>query len=167
MTSFFSLVQPTVRVSFGAGALDRVPGEVDILGRHRVIILSSGSAQEAAKRLRDRLDRRCVELTIGARQHVSAADADAATQKAHRSEADCIVGIGGGSAIGLAKAAGLATSAPIIAVPTTYSGSEMTSIYGITEERDKRTGRDEGVRPRAVVYDPRAHAVLAAAFERG
>jgi maleylacetate reductase len=153
MTSF-SLVQPPVRVSFGAGALERVPEELEDLERKRVMIVAGASADAAAVRLRDQLDRRCVELTIGARQHVPAADADAATRAARSAEADCIVAIGGGSAIGLAKAVALATSAPIVAVPTTYSGSEMTAIYGITDERSKRTGRDEGVRPRAVVYDP-------------
>jgi maleylacetate reductase len=154
MTSFFSLVQPAVRVSFGAGALDRVPEEVDVLGGQRAMIVAAGSADAAASRLRDQLDQRCVDLAIGARQHVPAVDAAAATLTARRTAADCIVAIGGGSAIGLAKAVSLATNAPIVAVPTTYSGSEMTSIYGITEARAKKTGRDEGVRPRAVVYDP-------------
>ena len=43
---------------------------------------------------------------------------------------------------------------PIVAVPTTYAGSEMTPIYGITEGGVKRTGRDRKVLPRTVIYDP-------------
>jgi maleylacetate reductase len=39
-------------------------------------------------------------------------------------------------------------------VPTTYAGSEMTPIWGMTREGAKETGRDERVRPRAVLYDP-------------
>ena len=69
-------------------------------------------------------------------------------------EADCLVAVGGGSSIGLAKALALETSLPIVAVPTTYAGSEMSSIYGITENRRKRTGRDLRVLPRCVIYDP-------------
>jgi len=64
------------------------------------------------------------------------------------------VAIGGGSAIGMAKAIALAGGPGSIAVPTTYSGSEMTAIWGITRDGAKETGRDERVRPRAVLYDP-------------
>jgi maleylacetate reductase len=39
-------------------------------------------------------------------------------------------------------------------VPTTYAGSEMTPIYGITEGGSKKTGRDARVLPRCVIYDP-------------
>ena len=38
--------------------------------------------------------------------------------------------------------------------PTTFSGSEMTGIWGRTEDGHKRTGRDPRVRPDLVVHDP-------------
>jgi maleylacetate reductase len=62
--------------------------------------------------------------------------------------------VGGGSTIGLAKAVALTTGLPIMAVPTTYAGSEMTPIYGLTDRDGKTTGRDAKVQPRVVVYDP-------------
>jgi maleylacetate reductase len=68
--------------------------------------------------------------------------------------ADCVVSIGGGSAVGLGKALARETALPLIAVPTTYSGSEMTDIWGITDGDRKITGRDSHVAPRLVVYDP-------------
>ena len=67
--------------------------------------------------------------------------------------------IGGGSTTGLGKAIALEAAAgtsrfPILAIPTTYAGSEMTPIWGLTEGGVKKTGRDPRVLPAAVIYDP-------------
>ena len=56
-------------------------------------------------------------------------------------QVDGLVAVGGGSSIGLAKAIALKTSLPILAIPTTYAGSEMTPIWGITENGLKKTGK--------------------------
>ena len=72
----------------------------------------------------------------------------------HEYAADGLVAIGGGSTVGLAKALALDTGLPILAIPTTYAGSEMTPLYGITAGAVKRTGRDQKVLPRTVLYDP-------------
>ncbi|MGV3499412.1 MAG: maleylacetate reductase, partial [Hydrogenophaga sp.] len=68
--------------------------------------------------------------------------------------ADCAVAIGGGSTSGLGKAIALGSGLPILAIPTTYAGSEMTPIYGITEAGLKKTGKDFKVLPKSVLYDP-------------
>jgi alcohol dehydrogenase class IV len=109
-------------------------------------------------RLADEAARRLGELAAGvcakAVMHVPIETARVARDEAKRLEADCCVALGGGSSIGLAKAIALESGLPILAVPTTYAGSEMTPIYGVTEGGIKRTGRDARVLPRTVIYDP-------------
>jgi alcohol dehydrogenase class IV len=77
-----------------------------------------------------------------------------ARRQAAAVNADCCVAVGGGSTIGFGKAIALTSALPVIAVPTTYSGSEMTTIWGVSEGGAKKTGRDPKVLPRAVIYDP-------------
>jgi alcohol dehydrogenase class IV len=87
-------------------------------------------------------------------QHVPVALAERAVAHSSRVDADVLVAIGGGSATGLAKAVALTTGLPVLAVPTTYAGSELTPIWGLTDGSVKTTGRDPRVLPRTVVYDP-------------
>jgi alcohol dehydrogenase class IV len=92
--------------------------------------------------------------------HVPIETAREARQTATALDADCCVAIGGGSTIGLGKAIGLESGLAILAVPTTYAGSEMTPIYGLTEAGVKKTGRDRKVLPKTVIYDPRLTLTL-------
>ena len=68
--------------------------------------------------------------------------------------ADAVVGLGGGSALGIGKAAAVTLAVPLIAVPTTYSGSEMTAVYGITRDGRKHVLHDHRALPATVLYDP-------------
>jgi alcohol dehydrogenase class IV len=87
-------------------------------------------------------------------QHVPLELIEEASQRQMEENTDVLVAIGGGSAIDLAKALALRSRHEIIAVPTTYAGSEMTNIWGITTAEGKTTGRDMIVLPRYVIYDP-------------
>ena len=142
------------RVVFGCDAIRSLDEEVERLGGSRVAILCSGSATAGARTIRELLDGRVVAQIDYIRPHVPMTDVVAARRLVDESGADAIVAIGGGSAIGLGKAVMLEHSARFIAIPTTYSGSEMTSIYGMTHDGVKRTGRDERVKPALVIYDP-------------
>ncbi|QNP76113.1 maleylacetate reductase [Streptomyces roseirectus] len=146
---------PGSRVVLRAGAaLDAVPGEVERLGLERVLVVSGERGAPVAGEVARALGAVCVGVHAGARMHVPAEVAGRAVEVAESLRADGCVAVGGGSAIGLGKALALRTGLPLVAVPTTYSGSEMTPVWGLTEGGVKRTGRDLVVLPRAVVYDP-------------
>jgi maleylacetate reductase len=142
------------RVVFGTGALDQLPREIELLGAKQALVLSTPGQKARAQGLADRLGSRCAGIFPHAVMHVPIETAREARTQASRLGADCAVAFGGGSAIGLAKAIAMELRLPILAVPTTYSGSEMTAVHGITEGGIKRTGRDQGVLPRTVIYDP-------------
>ncbi|MET8978161.1 maleylacetate reductase [Streptomyces sp. NPDC004539] len=146
---------PGSRVVLRSGAsLSAVPGEVERLGLERVLVVSGPRGAEVAHGVAGALGPVCVGVHAEARMHVPVDVAERAVESAERLRADGCVAVGGGSAIGLGKALALRAGLPLIAVPTTYSGSEMTPVWGLTENGVKRTGRDPAVLPRSVVYDP-------------
>jgi maleylacetate reductase len=151
-----ALVQelPGGRVLFGPGALATVPEESSRLGCAAVLLIAAGSAKPHADELAAALGQRVVARIDGVVQHVPEQLAAEAVRQANEAAADGLVCIGGGSATGLAKAVARSTGVPILAVPTTYAGSEMTPVWGITAGGRKSTGSDPTVRPRTVVYDP-------------
>ena len=142
------------RVVFGRGSLAALGREIELLGAGRVLVLSTPGHRDQAQAAADSLGARAAGVFAGAVMHVPAEIARAAGDEARRLHADCTLAMGGGSTIGLAKAVALDLGLPILAVPTTYAGSEMTPIYGITEAGAKKTGRDARVLPRTVIYDP-------------
>ena len=142
------------RVVFGAGSLAALHDEAARLGLGRVLVLSTPGRRALAERIADRLGARAVGVHAEARMHVPVETARRACGAAADADADGCVAVGGGSAIGLGKAVARDRGCALLAVPTTYSGSEMTSVWGMSENGEKRTGRDERVRPRTVVYDP-------------
>jgi maleylacetate reductase len=146
--------QPASRVIFGSGSLDRLSEEVTRLGARRVIVLSTPEQRGDAEKAFRRLGGMGAAIFAEAVMHVPIETARAAREVARGLDADCYVAIGGGSTIGLGKAIALETGMPIVAVPTTFAGSEMTPIYGLTESGIKKTGRDRKVLPRTVLYDP-------------
>ncbi len=138
-------------------------GPVSVLAEHlpamapsAVLVLASSQRHVAA--LRRPLSAWETHVFDGAKVHVPIEVVEAAEARLAETNANVIVAIGGGSPIGLGKALKLRAAQAgrdlrFIAVPTTYAGSEHTSMYGITRERDKQTGRDERVRPDLIVND--------------
>jgi len=143
------------RVSFGAGSAAAALTDEISRGRYRnaMVVCSSREAPRAAALTAGLGDRLACTFT-GVRQHVPIAVAEVARSLAATSGIDVLISIGGGSATGTAKAVALTSGLPIIAVPTTYSGSEMTPVWGLTTESHKETGVDPRVKPSTVIYDP-------------
>ena len=144
----------TSRVIFGAGCLQHLEREVQLLGAERALVLCTPEQLAIAEQVALMLGSRAAGIYPKAVMHVPAETAAAALQEATRLRADCAIAVGGGSTTGLGKAIALQSGLPILAIPTTYAGSEMTPIYGITENGIKKTGRDARVLPRTVIYDP-------------
>ncbi len=175
----FHVTSYAQEVIFGCGALGQVDQTVERMGWRRVLLCTSGSQRRsgAATMLKNLLDERLVASYEQAQAHVPAAQVDEVVELAEARQVDAVIGLGGGSALGLAKAVSFAleerrdaeragnvsslaqAQVPVIAIPTTYAGSEMTPVYGITRMVDgqarKQTGSDPRITPQLVIYDPR------------
>src|SRR5262245_38361508 len=150
----FELQLSIPRVVFGAGSLTQLPAEIERLGAKRALVLATPEQRDSAEHVASMLGSRAAGVFAQAVMHVPIETAREAREVARRLEADCAVAVGGGSTTGLGKAIALDSGLPIVAVPTTYAGSEMTPIYGLTEGGVKKTGRDVRVLPKTVIYDP-------------
>jgi maleylacetate reductase len=150
----FTFDQPAYRVVFGTGTLARLPDEVTRLGATRALVVSTRAELPFAEDAARRLGPRASGIFADAVMHHPLEVVHAARRRAAELSADCYVTIGGGTTTGTGKVIALETGMPVLAIPTTYAGSEMTPIYGITENGVKKTGRDRRVLPRTVIYDP-------------
>jgi maleylacetate reductase len=147
------------RVVFGAGAAQTLESEVD---GQRILVLTTKRAEPQAAELTRAMPVAGVFTDV--QEHVPQEIAEAARTAAHKAGADCLLSIGGGSVVGTAKAVAVAARLPIVAVPTTYSGSEMTPTWGLTSGGRKRTERSVDALPRLVIYDPELTTGLPAAI---
>ena len=148
----FEHVTSAQRVQFGTGsAAAMVRDEVTRLGASRVMLIAAGAETEVANAVTELID---VSVRFNdVVQHVPIENARAARRVAADSGADLLLSVGGGSTTGFAKAVAMTTGLPIIAVPTTYAGSEATNVWGLTEAEAKTTGVDDRVLPVTVIYD--------------
>ena len=154
MSRHFVRSNGTTRVVFGRGSLRDLGDEVSRLGLERIFVVSTPGRAREANAVLASLGKRGAGISSTAREHVPVEVVDDARHRVEGASSDCVLAYGGGSAIGLGKAVALGlASVRLVAVPTTYSGSEMTPLYGVTEHGEKKTGRDERARPALVVYD--------------
>src|SRR5438132_8260291 len=152
------------RVLFGRGAIDRVGAEAEALGE-RVLFVCTPSlkASSHAARVRASLGDRLVAEFTEVEPHVPREAVEAARALADEKQVAVVVALGGGSATGVGKGAVVAEDRSLIAIPTTYAGSEMTPVFGTTDRAEGRKSvrRDPAVLPKLVLYDPEVTLDLA------
>jgi maleylacetate reductase len=148
-------------VVFGAGTVRNLAAEVASLGAKRVLLVSTPGRVQMVKGVATGVP--VAGVFDRAIMHTPVEAVEQARKLAASLDADCCVAVGGGSTIGFGKAIALTSGLPVVAVPTTYSGSEMTTMWGISEGGMKRTGRDPKVLPKIAIYDPELTLGLPAA----
>ncbi|HEU0026118.1 MAG TPA: iron-containing alcohol dehydrogenase family protein [Ktedonobacterales bacterium] len=165
-------------IVFGRGSLGQLGDLTKRYGWRRLTLCATAGARARGMLapIEALLGERLVATYERVQGHVPESDVTAATDIAAQHDADAIIAFGGGSAIGVAKAASLALEErrigrparaayptdqpliPTIAIPTTYAGSEITPVYGVTREVDgvsnKITVTDPKITPKLVIYDP-------------
>lgn len=150
----FSYVTHEVRVVFGSGSLASLPAELDRSGIQNVLLLVTPGRARDRERVQQLLGDRLAGVFERARLHVPLETVAEARESMERIRPAALLAYGGGSAIGLGKALAFETKLPLAVVATTYSGSEMTAIWGNSDGKVKRTFRNTEVAPRLVLYDP-------------
>lgn len=147
-------------VIFRAGAVSHLEETLRHFAWKRVLLCTSHSmrANGHAQRLEAALGERLSASYDQVQPHVQDVQVAEVLRLASEKNADVVLGMGGGSSIGMAKAVGFLSRLPIVAIPTTYAGSEMTPVYGITDTSEdpprKVTVHDPKIAPSLIIYDP-------------
>jgi alcohol dehydrogenase class IV len=142
------------RIVFGPGSSVSVREEVARLDSRRALVVSTPGRGSMAELVSASLGERSVGVLPRAISQVPVELAIEGRNAARQAGADCLVAIGGGASIGLAKAISLELALPIIDIPTTYSGSEMTAFCGITIDGVKIMHESRNMLAHTVIYDP-------------
>jgi maleylacetate reductase len=153
MTPFTYSSDP-VRVLFGAGALRSLAAEADFHKMSRLLVLCSQNRADYARGVTASLGKRVVDICNASAPNMPRDVFDRIIAALKRTNADGFVVVGGGSPIGLAKAAAAATKLPYIAVVTTYSGSEMAARWYVGVADKRVSGNDIACLPATAIYDP-------------
>jgi maleylacetate reductase len=159
-TNEFRYVSYAQEVIFGAGSISHFPEVTHRFHWKRSILCTSRSMRSNGQvaSLEAALGEWLIAIYDRVQPHVQDVQVAEALELARKNNVDAVIGLGGGSPIGMAKAIGFQLNLPIIAIPTTYAGSEMTAVYGITHTNEnpprKVTVSDPKITPRLVLYDP-------------
>jgi maleylacetate reductase len=154
MTSQFTYHSDPVRIVFGAGAVGALRAEADRHKMSRIVVLCSKSRTEFTRRVVAPIAEHCVGFCDTGGQTMPRDVFDHILAELKRLNADGFIVLGGGSPIGLAKAAAAMTKLPYIAIVTTYSGSEMAARWYIGVAENRISGDGPEALPATAIYDP-------------
>ncbi|KAF4954024.1 hypothetical protein FGADI_5560 [Fusarium gaditjirri] len=129
----------------GPDAIHRLPSELARLHLSSPLIVSSPSRSNIARKIQ------AIIPNLDSRVLCSSNS----TVPARASGRDCVISVGGGSAVTLARAVGLREGIPHICIPTTYSGSELQADGGPNDSssEEKGSGHDTKILPTVIIYD--------------
>lgn len=168
MIGSFNYSLHSQEIIFGAASLARLNEVVARYGWGKLVLCTSPSLRERGRvqEIHNLVGARLVAVRDDIQPHVQDKQILPSVTVAQEVQADAIIAFGGGSVLGMAKAIsstlrkerGDDAPVPIIAIPTTYAGSEMTPVYGVTHTNEtplrKVTVNDPKIVPRVVIYDP-------------
>jgi maleylacetate reductase len=153
MLGKFTYHSDPVRIVLGAGAIAALRGEADLHKMSRLMVLCSPSRADFARRVTAGIADRCVGFCEAAAPNMPREAFDRIVDDIKRLEVDGFVVVGGGSPIGLAKAAAATTNVPYIAIVTTYSGSEMAARWYVGLADNRVNGSSRAALPATAIYD--------------
>ena len=154
MIEKFVFTSPAPRVLFGRGTIDAVAKELDLHRISRAFILCGGSGMAVAQSIAASSPKHNIEILRLTHPGITAEDFERATDHAKKAGANGFIALGGGTPIGLGKSIAANTGLRYLAVPTTYSGSEMASNWTYGKGKDAKTGNSLAALPSSAIYDP-------------
>jgi maleylacetate reductase len=154
MIATFTYRSEAARIVFGAGAAGALRDEADRHKMTRLLVLCSKTRADFARRVVAPIDERIVGFCDAGGQNMPREAFEQILAAINTQNADGFVVVGGGSPIGLAKAAAATTRLPYIAVVTTYSGSEMAARWYIGVAENRVAGDGPEALPATAIYDP-------------
>lgn len=164
-------------IRFGCGSVADAGRITQQLRMTKVMLVTTPGRRDslAARRVIESLGDSLAVIFDDVRSHVPSTAVEAAVVLARQNNIDGLVSFGGGSCSDLGKAVCFAAEKhqgrepaasthfdrpvlPHVSIPTAYSGAELTSIFGMKDEKTRKKSGAGGatITPAAVIYDPEA-----------